>query len=54
MAELLNNASGATNSGMGRDDIGVTQPLPADSDHMIETDIQIQIYNNTVKQHFNL
>ena len=48
MAELLNNASGATNSGMGRGDMGVKQPLPVDSDRAIETDIQI--YNNTVTE----
>ena len=44
MAELLNNALGATNSGMGCDDMGVSQPLPVDSDRAIESDIQI--YNN--------
>ena len=40
MAEfILNNASGATNSGMGRNDVGVDQPFPVDSDLAISSDI---------------
>ena len=40
MGETLNNASGALISGMGRDDVGVYQPFPVDSDPMISSDIQ--------------
>ena len=32
------NASGAQNSTGGRDDVGVTLPIPVDSVHMNETD----------------
>ena len=40
MGDTLNNASGASNSGMGRDDVGVHQPFPVDSDRLINTDFQ--------------
>ena len=47
MVELcLNNASGVTNSGVGRNDVGVDQPLPVDSDRMINSDILTE--NNIV------
>ena len=35
----LNNASGASISGMGRNDVGVDQPFPVDSDLAISSDI---------------
>ena len=38
MGTNLNNASGASNSGMGRDDVGVQPPFPVDSDRLINTD----------------
>ena len=41
MAEFsVNNTSGASNSGMGRNDVGVDQPFPVDSDLKISSDIQ--------------
>ena len=40
MVELyLNNAPGVTDSDVGRNDVGVDQPLPVDSDRMINSDI---------------
>ena len=35
----LNYTSGALNSGMGRNDVGVDQPFPVDSDLAISSDI---------------
>ena len=47
MVELcLNHASGVTNSGVGRNDVGVDRPLPVDSDRMINSDILTE--NNIV------
>ena len=45
MGDTLNGASGAADSGMGRDDVGVIPPFPVDSDQMINTDI-LTNYNN--------
>ena len=47
MVELcLNNAPGVTDSDVGRNDVGVDQPLPVDSDRMINSDILTE--NNIV------